>query len=351
MVANPFLGLALISVGGAASASFYTPFKKVRQWSWQTYWLAFGCVSWLIGPWVAALLTVPEPLQVLLGVSPRTLGICYLYGALWGVGSLTNGLALRYLGLSLGYAIPLGLCSVLGTLVPPAMAGRLGELFGSLSGLIIVASVFVGLGGIAICAMAGIAKDRELPADQKQEAVSEFNFGKGVTLSVLAGVMSACMAFGIAAGRPITQAAVDHGAPELWRNAPLFIVLLLGGFTTNGIWCLWLGLRSGTVVEYVSPVRAPLLRNYLLCVLAGSVWYLQFLFYGMGETHMGRYGFAAWSVLMACIIIFSNLWGLAFREWRGTSPRTHRLIFGGLLVLTLSALMTALGGYLAMRGG
>jgi L-rhamnose-H+ transport protein len=348
MSTDPLMGLALITLAGVATACFYTPFKQVRGWAWETYWLAFGVTSWVVGPWLAAWLTVPRLGQVLRTTPPRVLLLTFVFGAMWGVGSLTGGLALRYLGMSLGWSIPLGLCAVLGTLIPPAFAGTFHELLDSNSGQLTLASVLVGLIGIAICAKAGTSKDRELSTEKKQETIREFDFVRGLWLSVLSGVMSACMAFGIAQGKPIADAAMRNDTPELWQNTALFAVLLLGGFVTNCTWCLVLSFRNRTACEFVRGGSVRLAANYLLCVLAGTLWYLQMLFYGMGETKMGHYRFAGWSVLMVCIIIFSNLWGLAFREWEGTSRATKRWLMAGLAVLALSALMTSYGSYVAM---
>jgi L-rhamnose-H+ transport protein len=347
MSTNPLLGLALITMAGIATACFYAPFKQVRGWAWETYWLAFGVVSWIVGPWLAAWLTVPDLGKVLAAAPPRALLLSFVFGALWGVGSLTGGSALRYLGMSLGWAIPLGLCAALGTLLPPLAKGTFHELLDYRSGHMTLASVLVGLVGIAICAKAGVLKDRELSTEEKQAAISEFNLARGLWLSIVSGVMSACMAFGIAEGKPIAESALQHGAPELWQNTPLLAVVLLGGFVTNFTWCITLGLRKRTLGPLVQGGGSRLALNYLLCTLAGSLWFLQMLFYGMGETQMGRYKYASWSLLMVSIIIFSNLWGLAFREWAGTSRATKRWLFVGLLVLAASGLMTSYGSYLA----
>ena len=189
--------------------------------------------------------------------APRALLLSFIFGALWGVGSLTGGLALRYLGMSLGWAIPLGLCAVLGTLLPPAFAGLFHELLDSDSGQMTLASVLVGVVGIAICAKAGILIDRELLIAQKQETIHEFNLARGLRLSLLSGVMSACMAFGIAEGRPIADSALRHGTPELWQNTPLFEVVLLGRFITNCTWCLVnsVATRSSTQCELLATFR------------------------------------------------------------------------------------------------
>lgn len=350
MTMDPFLGLVLISAGGLAAASFYTPFKRVRGWAWETFWLAFGVVSWVIGPWTVACLVCPDLRGVLASVSMATLVLCYVFGALWGIGSLTNGLAIRYMGLSLGFALPMGVCAAAGTLLPPLIKGELAPMLGRTSGVVALVSVVVGLVGIAICGRAGVMKDRELSAERKAAAVSEFNLSRGVWLSVLSGIMSACMAFAIEYGGPISKAALGAGTPALYQNAPMFVVILLGGFTSNCVWCLSLGVRNRTVGQFGGGAGAPAAANYLLCFLAGAIWYLQFLFYGMGRTTMGRYDFTSWSIFMACIIIFSNLWGVLFGEWAGTGRRTKVWLVTGLVVLALSAVLTSYGDYLQSHG-
>jgi L-rhamnose-H+ transport protein len=203
--------------------------------------------------------------------------------------------------------------------------------------------------GIGICGRAGIGKERELPASAKQATVAEFSFVKGVWVAIFAGVMSACMAFAFAAGKPIGDLAGQMGFPDHLKNTPLLIVILAGGFTTNFVWCILLNLINGTFRDYGTGRGAPLRANYFFSALAGSIWYLQFFFYSMGTTRMGRYDFSSWTLHMAFIIIFSNLWGLALLEWKGTSRRVHRLILLGILVLVASTLVVGAGNYLAAR--
>jgi len=217
------------------------------------------------------------------------------------------------------------------------------------SGLTTLAGVLVCLIGIAICGWAGISKESELSAEEKKKTIEEFNFIKGLLVAIFAGIMSACMAFGFTAGEPIAKLAVEHRAPSLWQNNPVLIVIFAGGVTTNFIWCVFLNIKNRTAKDYLNS-RTPLINNYIFSALAGITWYLQFMFYGMGKTKMGKYDFASWTVLMALIIVFSNMWGLFFREWQGSSQRTHRTIFLGILVLITSTLVVGLGNYLAAIG-
>lgn len=344
---NPFLGVILHALGGLAAGSFYIPYKRVRNWAWESYWLVGGVFSWIVAPWFVAALICPHLLDVLRAAPGRSLFWSYFFGVLWGIGGLTFGLSMRYLGMSLGYALALGFCAAFGTIIPPVFTGAFAGLISTASGLITMAGVAVCLIGIAICGRAGISKERELPAEQKKETIQEFNFWKGVWVAVFAGVMSACMAFAIAAGKPIAQLAVKNGTPDLWQNTPVFIVILAGGFTTNFLWCIALNFKNRTGRDYTNAGNSSLFANYLFSALAGITWYLQFMFYGMGTTKMGRYDFSSWTIHMAFIIVFSNLWGIFFQEWKGTSRRTHRIIFSGLAALVISTVVIGVGNYVA----
>ena len=362
MSPNPFLGVFLHALGGFAAGSFYIPYKKVRGWAWETYWLVGGFFSWIIAPWVVGFLTCPGLVDVLRSASSKTLLWTYLFGVMWGIGGLTFGLSMRYLGLSLGMALSLGFCAVFGTLVPPVFEGRIAGLVADTSGQVVILGILVCLTGIAVCGRAGMRKEKELSDAEKKASIAEFSFVKGAWVAVFAGVMSSCMAFAFAAGKPIAEAAVRSGARPLFQNFPVLIVALLGGFTTNFIWCAALSLKNRTGGDYLRArpakpaegavtgpaAKAPsLLVNYVFSALAGTTWYFQFFFYGMGTTKMGKYDFSSWTIHMAFIITFSSLWGIYFREWKGTGRPTRRLVVAGIVVLILSTVVVGVGNYLA----
>ncbi len=377
MSPNPFLGVFLHALGGFAAGSFYIPYKKVRGWAWETYWLVGGFFSWIIAPWFVGFLTCPDLIGVLRSASSRTLLWTYLFGVMWGIGGLTFGLSMRYLGLSLGMALSLGFCAVFGTLVPPVFEGRIAGLVATTSGRIVILGILVCLTGIAMCGRAGMRKERELSEAEKKASIAEFSFVKGAWVAVFAGVMSSCMAFSFAAGKPIAEAAIRSGAQPLFQNFPVLIVALLGGFTTNFVWCAALSIRNKSGRDYLraqapvppssapsagpapaqvsaasaepsSPLAKPsLLANYVFSALAGTTWYFQFFFYGMGTTKMGKYDFSSWTIHMAFIITFSSLWGIYFHEWRATGKPTRRLVVAGIVVLILSTFVVGIGNYIA----
>ena len=387
---NLVLGVFFHWVGGLAAASFYIPYRAVQRWSWETYWLVGGLFSWILAPSLLGSIFVPD-LYRHIAAAPRSSVLwCYFFGGLWGIGGITFGLTMRYLGIALGMAVALGFCAAFGTLMPPIFAGDLGRLLTTLSGLVVLAGVGACLLGIGLNGAAGMSKEGELSAEEKAAAVKEFNFRKGMVVATFAGIMSACFAYGLAAGRPIgeiTLAALQaSGGSPLWQNLPILVVVLWGGFTTNFIWCVILNIRNRSTHQYLNanPAHtaemgtaegmmmsdapeiganreatshgmggaarlagpAPLLRNYLLCALAGFTWYLQFFFYSMGETKMGAYSFSSWTLHMASIIIFSTLWGLFLHEWRGSGRRTMKLVWLGLLVLVASTIIVGYGNFL-----
>lgn len=393
---NPALGVFFHWLGGLASGSFYVPYKGVKHWAWEIYWLAGGFFSWIIAPWILASLLTKD-LFAVLGEAPATaLFWAFFFGLLWGVGGLTFGLTMRYLGLSLGMAVVLGLCAAFGTLMPPIFRGQfMTQVVGTSSGRVILFGIFVCLAGITAAGLAGISKERVMSPEQQKAAIKEFDLRKGVGVAILSGVMSACFAYGLAAGDPIKALTLQHGTAKLWQGLPVLIVVLVGGFLTNFIWCLILLTRNKTgyqffrsqiredgikdepiietaldapsreVVEHISSshgvgaqvavmsppssaVRAPMLRNYLLCALAGTTWYFQFFFYTMGESQMGRYGFSSWTLHMASIIIFSSLWGIGFKEWKGAGTRAGLLLTLALFLLVASTVIVGYGNYLGL---
>lgn len=341
-----FWGVMLHALGGFASGSFYLPYRKVKGWAWESYWLVGGLFSWLIAPWVLGSLTVPNLTRVLAETPTETLLWTYFWGVLWGTGGLTFGLAMRYLGLSLGMAVVLGLCAVFGTLVPPIWAGQFGQLMSTASGQVIVAGLAVCVLGICICGMAGIMKEKSLPEADKKATVAEFDLRKGFFVAVFSGVMSACFSFGLTAGQPIAERAVKYGTDPLYMNNAALVIILLGGLTTNAIWTIYLNIRNRTYSDYTN-ISAPIAWNILFCALAGVTWYFQFFFYGMGDSKMGEYRFSGWTLHMAFIIAFSSFWGLYLHEWRGANRPTMRTITLGILVVVFSTVIVGIGNYLA----
>jgi len=382
MTINPFRGVVFHWLGGLASGSFYVPYRGVKQWAWEVYWLAGGFFSWIIAPWILASVNTRDLLQVLGAAPPGVLLKAYVFGALWGVGGLTFGLTMRYLGMSLGMGVALGYCAIIGTLVPPIIHHEFAtKVLGTTSGQVILIGIVICILGIAVAGMAGMSKEREMTEEQKKSSIKEFNFFKGILVATFSGVFSACFAMGLDAAAPIAELSAQHGTTLLWTGLPKLVVVLLGGFTSNFIWCFILIAKNRTGYQYVSrqlqqsslkqgretgaaasaanaseprpkakpnaPERIPMLSNYFFSALAGITWYMQFFFYTMGETQMGRYKFSSWTIHMASIIIFSSLWGIALKEWKGSSGFTKTLLFMGLATLILSTVIVGFGNYLA----
>ncbi len=376
MQPNPLLGVVFHWLGGLASGSFYVPYKGVRKWSWETFWLAGGMFSWLICPWIGAFLLSHDLLAVLKETPSHTFWMTYLMGALWGLGGLTFGLTMRYLGMSLGMAIALGYCAAFGTLVPPIVKGEFADKLlnhsgTSVGGPLVLLGVFVCLFGIFIGGVAGVRKEKEMAG--KTSTIAEFNLWKGLGIATFSGVMSSCFSFGFQFGGPISEISKAHGTGPLWVGLPVIVVILLGGLTTNFIWCVLLNIKNKTGYQYLAShvreehahhggtgsgehgpatttataaaptdLKIPVLGNWFFCALAGTFWYFQFFFYPMGESQMGNYKFSSWTLHMASIIIFSTLWGIFFKEWRGAQPFTKKLV---VLMLALLVGSTCIIGW------
>jgi L-rhamnose-H+ transport protein len=348
------VGVLYHFIGGLSSGSFYLPYQKVRQWSWENYWLIGGLFSWLIVPWIAAVFTVPDYAQIIADTPATTLFWTYFMGLLWGVGGLTFGLSMRYLGLSLGMSVALGFCSAFGALIPPLYRDltltdgeRLSAMFESAGGRLVLIGVLVCLTGIAICGRAGMRKERELTDEKRRLAIKEFNLPLGLMVATVSGILSACFNFGIEAGQPMAQLAVERGNNPLFQNNVVFIVLLWGGLTTNFLWCVGLNIRNRSFSDYTDR-RTPLANNYFFAAAAGTIWFLQFFFYGMGASKLSN-GASSWILHMAFIIIVSNIWGFLLKEWHGVSRRTSATVLLGIATILVSVALVGYGNSLDAR--
>lgn len=345
---NALAGVLFHFIGGFASGSFYVPYKKVKGWSWEAMWILGGLFSWIIVPPIAAWLTIPNFGDIIREAGASTLGYTYLFGLLWGIGGLTYGLGVRYLGVSLGSSVMLGLSMVFGSLMPAIYyffnqaSGKQGidYFFTTNAGICVMVGLAVCIVGIYLCGRAGFLKERSL-ATLSAEAKSGYNFGVGIVVAIVSGVLSACFNFGIEAGKPLADVANEiwktanpNRGEFLYQNNVSYVVILWGGFTTNVIWCLYLLTKNKTFSDYTKKT-APLRKNLLLCALAGTTWYLQFFFYGMGESRLGN-GASSWILHMAFIILIANAWGVILKEWKGVNKSTYTAIIAGIITIILS---------------
>ena len=352
------LGVIFHFIGGFASGSFYIPYKKVKGWAWESYWIVGGIFSWLIVPPVAAYLTVPGYIDIIKSTDGGILGLTYFFGVLWGIGGLTYGLGVRYLGVALGSSIILGLCSVFGALIPSIYydfnpspgKDTFTDIISSDWGQMVLIGIVVCVIGIILCGKAGAMKEKDL-AEENRKNNTEFKIGLGLFVSIVSGILSACFAFGIDAGKAMAeqantvwQAANPGQGNFLYSNNVTYVVILWGGLTTNFIWCMILNARNKTFADYGNS-KTPLLRNYLFSALAGTTWFLQFFFYGMGESKLGN-GASSWILHMAFIILVANSWGLILNEWKGVKKGTFTTVIVGILTIILSIIIVGYGNSL-----
>jgi L-rhamnose-H+ transport protein len=333
-------GLLIIAAGSFGQSSSYVPIKKVREWSWESFWLTQGVFAWLVWPLLGALLAIPAggSLVELLrsGGAWQAAG----FGMLWGVGGLTFGLSMRYLGVALGQSISLGTCSAFGTLIPAIMSGD--NLFRG-EGLVLLLGVCITLAGISVIGYAGSLRSKCMTDEQKRAAIKDFALTKGLLVALLAGVMSACFALGIEAGAPIKLAALTQGVTPLFAGLPVILMVTLGGFVTNASYCLLQNARNKTFGDYGK--RGVFVSNLMFCALAGVLWYSQFFGLEMGKSFLAGSPVLlafSWSILMSLNVVFSNVWGIVLREWRGCDRRTFAVLGVGLAILIFSVFFPSL---------
>ena len=343
------LGVIFHSLGGIASGSFYMPFNKVKGWAWESYWIVGGAMSWLILPPFAAWLTVPGFFEIIFSTSIEIIIFTFLMGLLWGVGGMSFGLGIRYLGMSLGNSVVLGFCAAFGAIVPAIYYDfypvddkvSLSDMLAYSGGQIVLFGVLVCLLGIAISGKAGMLKENELSEDEKRKTIAEFNLFKGLSIGVLSGILSSFFSFGIEAGKPLADAAVEAGFDPLYQNNVTFVVILWGGLTTNLIWTTVLSIKNKSYTDFANKDN-PIFKNYLFSALAGSIWYLQFFFYGMGESKLGN-GASSWILHMSTIILTANFWGIYRKEWVGVAARTKWTITVGIFLILFSVVLVGIG--------
>lgn len=346
IVSNPLLGVAMHAVGATFAATCYTPEKRVKGWSWQSYWITQAAFCWFLLPIIGACLTIPDLFGVLREAPRSAMLNSFLLGAAYGIGGTAFGISIRYIGFSLTYAIAVGLSSVLGTLIPPLIKGTLVSTLSKPGATWIVAGIVVGAIGIAGAGGAGRLKELDLTANKTK---GQFSLTKGLALSLLAGVLSAVYGFALEAGEPIADVATAHGA-GMWRGNVVYIFSNTGAFITTAIYCLYLHRKHKTLGELVElpagPEKASLPLNWAMAVVTGVFWYGQFFFYNLGHVRMGHYKFTSWAIHMIMLVLFSNVVGVVLREWRTCRRLTHTTIGLALLVLVGAVLLLTYGNYL-----
>ena len=339
------IGLLIIAVGAFCQSSCYVPINKIKDWSWESYWIVQGVFAWLVLPFLGALLAVPEG-QSLFGLFAQApsfnVWMTILFGVRWGVGGLTFGLSMRYLGVALGQSIALGTCAGLGTIMGPVLLNIFFPELNALSSLTyaVIIGVVVTLLGIAIIGVAGGMKAASLSEEEKKEAVKDFNFPKGLAIALLAGFMSGCFNVGLEFGKDINFGELTD---PMFRTLPATLLVTFGGFLTNALYCFYQNQVNKTWGDYAK--GAVWGNNLLFCLLAGALWYSQFFGLALGKgflTESPTLMTLSFCILMALNVVFSNVWGIILKEWKGCSPKTIAVLICGIVVLVVSCFLPQL---------
>lgn len=335
---NTIIGLVIIAIGSLGQSSSYVPINKVKNWSWECFWLIQGIFAWLVFPFVGALLAMPDGLSLFDVYLQESVAVYKSvgYGILWGIGGLTFGLSMRYLGIALGQSLALGTCSAFGTLIPALLKGQ--DLFSG-EGLVLLTGVSIAIAGIAVIGYAGALKSSNMSDDEKKKAVKDFALKKGLLIAILAGIMSACFNLGLEAGAPIKAHILSLGSESLLTLNPIIFLVTIGGFVTNACYCLFQNYKNKSFKDYTTITASNWINNLLFCALAGLLWYSQFFGLGVGQSFFepGSVMMAfSWSILMSLNVLFSNIWGIILKEWQGVKKKTIVILVTGLAILIFS---------------
>lgn len=338
------IGLLIIAIGAFCQSSSYVPINKVKNWSWESYWIVQGVFAWLVLPFLGALLAVPAGhslCELFTSGNAFNIGMTILFGVLWGVGGLTFGLSMRYLGVALGQSIALGTCAGLGTILGPVMLNAIYPGMGYLEKLTtsVIIGVVVTLIGIAVIGVAGSMKSASLSDEEKKAAVKDFNFPKGITIALLAGFMSGCFNVGLSFGENVSFAESN----EMFKTLPATFLVTLGGFVTNAIYCFFQNTRNKTWSDYGK--GSVWGNNILFCLLAGALWYSQFFGLSLGKGFLADSPVLitfSFCILMALNVVFSNVWGIILKEWKGCSGKTIGVLAAGIVILIISSFLPQL---------
>ena len=331
---NATLGTLICAAGGIAGATFALPFRGIKGWKYESYWFVYAIVGLIVFPLILGWTTCPKLFDIIGDTEGATLARCIGFGAMWGLGGLTWGLMIRYLGIGLGLAIGCGLCSATGTLIPPIATGHASDLVKDTAAIVTLAGVVVSLAGIVLVGLAGKFKEGELSEEAKKKAVAEFDFKKGILVALFSGIASAGMNFGLQGGAAMETMAKLRGTGDAWVGMPVLVVVLWGGFIVNAAWCLWQNAKNKSFGDYKP--SASFVAPVVLASLAGVIWAMQFACQKVGEPAMGDIRYISFAVVMGSCVLFSSLLGVFLGEWKGTGAKTRGTLIAGLLVLAAS---------------
>ncbi len=337
-------GILIIAIGAFASGSFSIPFDKVTNWKWENSWLTFSVFGYLVVPLIICLIVAPNFMEIYRTIPSGNLWLIFILGAVYGLANLTFGLSLRYLGVALGFCISLGLMMVIGTLLPPMIDGRLSRMFEGNGGILLISGLVVSCIGIGITAYAGILKSRKLESLKGMKANDDFDLRKGLFAAMFVGITGSSMSLGFEQGKMIVEETVKAGTPELFAKCPVFVLFFAGSLLSTLVWCLYLGIKNNSLDDYYKGESRTLISNYILCALASFLWFINYIFYGMGTSKLGEFSFVAWGILMSLTIVCATVWGFFRGEWKGIEFKIKGFVWLGLAMLITASFLIGISG-------
>ncbi|MCW5982029.1 MAG: hypothetical protein KIT09_28345 [Bryobacteraceae bacterium] len=341
-----FVGLILVFVSGAMAGSALTPIKFMRRYRFENYWVVHSLTGTVLIPWALAFLAVSNLLGVYRSLPASALLLPAAFAFSWGIASTLGGLCVSRIGLSLAYALVIGIGGSAGALIPLLYFSP--ETLATRSGASLLAGVAVMVAGLVVVAGAGREKEtKEREAGPQSEAPGratiQGSFVAGLVMAALAGILSAGLNFSFTFGQSVTAAAVEAGASRINATYAVWAIAMLGGMIPNLAYALFLCAKNNSWGRFA----ASAVPDIPLGMLMGALFMGSTALYGLGAVKLGLLGTSVgWGIMQIMQIVVGNIGGFLTGEWKIAGPGPTRRMLAGVGILVLASIVMAFGNYL-----
>jgi len=321
-MASSFLSaFLLVCLGGVLTGVFTAPMKYLIRWRWENVWLVYAFFAQLIIPCAVIGVVIPHLLNLYQQVPTPRLLLVLVLGTLWGIGSVTFGIGVDRLGAGLGFALIMGISTLLGTVMPLFFSGP-----SSLKPLPFVLGLVLLMSGVALSGYAGMRRERGVNSKER-------HFGAGLAICIASGVLSSFFNIGMVVAKPIQTLAATRGAPAWASGDAVWPVLLCGCFLANAIYCGFLLKKNGTGRLFFQSGG----WEWWAAFGMGAAWIIGVLAYGAGAMGMGQLGpVLGFPVFTALMLVCAYGVGRISGEWRGVDRTTVRWMNTAVMLNVIS---------------
>ena len=329
--ASLLLGFFFVVLAAVCNGTLAVPQKFVRGFAWENTWGAFYLITMIVIPGVFALVFLKGAAATWYEAGLVRVLVPLVFGLLWGCGMTCFGLGVTMLGISLGYAIMMGLSVAVGSVVP-LLTQHTSQIFAP-SGLLALAGIAVCTAGVAVCGRAGVLRERSLSSNQAATG-SSGRFARGLLICILAGVFGSSVNLAFSYGGPIIEISqTEFGNPPAVATLSVWMLVFWGGFLVTGPYCAVLLARNATWNRFAAAGAG---RDLTLAAVMALLHFLILFFYGIAAYYLGPLGTSVgWAAFISCGLLIANVAGFLTAEWSDASRKSRRWLFAGLAVLVL----------------